>query len=45
MTFVAKDFEDGEYFNNRALADLINLYDDVGGGKGVSGILIGFGGE
>lgn len=44
MTFIAKDFMKGGYFTNDQLSRLIKLYDDVGGQKGVSGILIGFGG-
>lgn len=44
MTFIARDFEKGDYFTNDQLSRLIKLYDYVGGQKGVSGILIGFGG-
>jgi len=45
MTFVAKDFEDGEYFTYEELGGLIHLYDEIGGRNGVSGLLIGFGSE
>jgi hypothetical protein len=43
MTFIAKGFEQGDYFSNDDLSTLIKIYDGVGGGKGVSGLLIGFG--
>jgi hypothetical protein len=43
MTFIARGFEEGEYFTNEELSNLIKIYDGVGGGKGVSGLLIGIG--